>query len=72
MAERPAPLVLVVDPGALPDPEIPFGSYAAVGVAGAIVCVAAHFRAGKAAKSRLIKTDGLVERLEKLPCATKT
>jgi hypothetical protein len=34
MAERPAPLVLVVDPGALPDPDIPFGSYASVGVAG--------------------------------------
>ncbi len=44
----------------------------AVGVAGAIVCVAVHFRAGKAAKSRLVKTDGLVERLEKLSCATKT
>jgi hypothetical protein len=34
MAERPAPLVLVVDPGVGPDPDIPFGSYAAVGVAG--------------------------------------
>ena len=34
MAERPAPLVLVVDPGATPDPGIPFGSYAAVGIAG--------------------------------------
>jgi hypothetical protein len=34
MAERPAPLVLVVDPGADPDPNIPFGSYAAVSLAG--------------------------------------
>jgi hypothetical protein len=34
MAERPAPLVLVVDPGVTPDPGIPFGSYAAVGIAG--------------------------------------
>jgi len=34
VAERPAPLVLVVDPGANPDPEVPFGSYAAVGLAG--------------------------------------
>lgn len=34
MAERPAPLVLVVDPGAAPDPDLPFGSYAAVGEAG--------------------------------------
>jgi hypothetical protein len=34
MPERPAPLVLVVDPGATPDPDIPFGSYAAVGLAG--------------------------------------
>lgn len=34
MAERPPPLVLVVDPGANPDPDVPFGSYAAVGVAG--------------------------------------
>ncbi|MEO8252133.1 MAG: hypothetical protein ABI978_06930 [Chloroflexota bacterium] len=34
MTERPAPLVLVVDPGATPDPAIPFGSYAAVGLAG--------------------------------------
>jgi hypothetical protein len=34
MAERPAPLVLVVDPGAAPDPSVPFGSYAAVGEAG--------------------------------------
>jgi hypothetical protein len=34
MVERPAPLTLVVDPGAIPDPEIPFGSYAAVGMAG--------------------------------------
>jgi hypothetical protein len=32
--ERPPPLVLVVDPGANPDPDIPFGSYAAVSVAG--------------------------------------
>jgi hypothetical protein len=34
MAERPAPLVLVVDPGIVPDPDLPFGSYAAVGMAG--------------------------------------
>ena len=34
MADRPAPLVLVVDPGASPDPNVPFGSYAAVGEAG--------------------------------------
>ena len=34
MPERPAPLVLVVDPGAVPDPSIPFGSYAAIGEAG--------------------------------------
>ena len=34
MAERPAPLVLVVDPGTAPDPDVPIGSYAAVGVAG--------------------------------------
>ena len=34
MAERPAPLFLVVDPGASPDPNLPFGSYAAVGEAG--------------------------------------
>jgi len=34
MAERPAPLTLVVDPGATPDPDLPFGSYAAVGLAG--------------------------------------
>lgn len=34
MRERPAPLVLVVDPGATPDPDLPFGSYAAVGLAG--------------------------------------
>lgn len=34
MAERPAPLVLVVDPGAAPDPNVPFGSYQAVGEAG--------------------------------------
>lgn len=38
----------------------------AVGIAGAIVCIAVHFRAGKAAKSRLRIVDGLVERLEKL------
>jgi hypothetical protein len=38
----------------------------AVGVAGAMVCVAVHFRAGRAAKSRLQEVDGLVERLEKL------
>jgi hypothetical protein len=34
MAERPAPLFLVVDPGATPDPELAVGSYAAVGEAG--------------------------------------
>ena len=34
MADRPAPLVLVVDPGAATDPDLPFGSYAAVGLAG--------------------------------------
>ena len=34
MAERPAPLFLVVDPGASPDPDLPPGSYAAVGEAG--------------------------------------
>ncbi len=34
MAERPAPLVLVVDPGATPDADLPFGSYAAMAVAG--------------------------------------
>ena len=34
MLDRPVPLVLVVDPGATPDPDVPFGSYAAVGVAG--------------------------------------
>lgn len=34
MAERPAPLILVVDPGAAPDADLPFGSYAAVGEAG--------------------------------------
>jgi len=34
MRERPSPLVLIVDPGVNPDPEIPFGSYAAVGHAG--------------------------------------
>lgn len=32
MAERPAPLILVVDPGALPEP--PFGSYRSVGHSG--------------------------------------
>lgn len=44
----------------------------AVGVAGAIVCVAVHFRAGRAAKSRLVVVDGFVERLEKLSPATKS
>ncbi len=34
MAERPAPLFLVVDPGASPDPSLLPGSYAAVGEAG--------------------------------------
>ncbi|MBI2776401.1 MAG: hypothetical protein HYX57_03910 [Chloroflexi bacterium] len=34
MAERPAPLFLVVDPGASPNPDLPPGSYAAVGEAG--------------------------------------
>lgn len=34
MAERPAPLFLVVDPGASPNPDLPAGSYAAVGEAG--------------------------------------
>jgi hypothetical protein len=34
VADRPAPLVLVVDPGTVPDPDLPFGSYAAVGMAG--------------------------------------
>jgi hypothetical protein len=34
MAERPAPLVLVVDPSAKPGVDPPFGSYAAVSVAG--------------------------------------
>lgn len=34
MAERPAPLFLVVDPGASPDPDVAPGSYAAVGEAG--------------------------------------
>lgn len=34
MAERPAPLFLVVDPGVSPDPDLPPGSYAAVGEAG--------------------------------------
>ena len=34
MAERPAPLFLVVDPGAAPNPDLPPGSYAAVGEAG--------------------------------------
>lgn len=34
MAERPAPLFLVVDPGVSPDPDLPPGSYSAVGEAG--------------------------------------
>lgn len=34
MAERPAPLFLVVDPGATPDPDLSPGSYAAVAEAG--------------------------------------
>ena len=34
MAERPAPVVLVVDPGIARGSELPFGSYAAVGEAG--------------------------------------
>ena len=34
MTERPSPLTLVVDPGTTPDPDLPFGSYAAVGLAG--------------------------------------
>jgi hypothetical protein len=37
-----------------------------VGIAGTVICIAVHFRAGKAAKSRLAVVDGLVERLEKL------
>src|SRR5580765_3331352 len=32
--DRAVPLVLVVDPGMAPDPDVPIGSYAAVGVAG--------------------------------------
>jgi hypothetical protein len=38
----------------------------AVGVAGAMFCVAVHFRAGKIAKSKLADVDVLVERLEAL------
>lgn len=34
MAERPAPLILVVDPGAGRERDLPFGTYAAVGEAG--------------------------------------
>ena len=34
MAERPAPLMLIVDPGAKPGVDPPFGTYAAVSVAG--------------------------------------
>ena len=34
MAERPAPLMLIVDPGAKPGVDPPFGTYEAVGVAG--------------------------------------
>jgi hypothetical protein len=34
VAERPAPLVLIVDPGATANPDLPFGSYAAVGELG--------------------------------------
>jgi len=34
MDERPAPLILVVDPGAGRDRDLPFGTYAAVGEAG--------------------------------------
>ena len=34
MAERPAPLMLIVDPGAKPGVDPPFGTYAAVRIAG--------------------------------------
>jgi len=34
MAERPAPLILVVDPGVRPERDLPFGTYAAVTEAG--------------------------------------
>ena len=44
----------------------------AIGVAGAIVCAAVHFRVGKAVKSRLLVVDGMVERLEKLSPSAKT
>jgi hypothetical protein len=44
----------------------------AIGVAGAIVCAAVHFRVGKAAKSRLLVVDGMVERLEKLSPSAET
>ena len=37
----------------------------AVGIAGAMFCVAVHFRAGKIAKGRLADVDALVEKLEK-------
>lgn len=38
----------------------------AVGIVGATFCVAAHVRAGKTAKNRLVLVDALVERLETL------
>ncbi len=59
MAERPAPLVLVVDPGAAPEP--PFGSYAAVVRTGQVLLAAELSRrlgAQGAAVVRLPAADG--------------
>lgn len=57
MAERPAPLLLVVDPAGDPRPEPPFGSYAAVARAGRLLLAAELSR-------RLAALGAAIARLE--------